>query len=53
VAEQVSSVERVQADHRRQQTELICRRGPWKGISKVAYATLEWVDWFNTADSWR
>jgi putative transposase len=28
-------------------TELIRRRGPWKGIDKVEYATLEWVDWFN------
>jgi putative transposase len=28
-------------------TELIRRRGPWKGLDQVAYATLEWVDWFN------
>jgi putative transposase len=28
-------------------TELIRRRGPWKGIDEVEYATLEWVDWFN------
>jgi putative transposase len=28
-------------------TELICRRGPWKGLDDVEYATLEWVDWFN------
>jgi putative transposase len=28
-------------------TELIGRRGPWKGIDQVEYATLEWVDWFN------
>jgi transposase InsO family protein len=27
--------------------ELIHRRGPWKGIDDVEYATLEWVDWFN------
>jgi transposase InsO family protein len=27
--------------------ELIRRRGPWKGIDEVEYATLEWVDWFN------
>jgi len=27
--------------------ELIRRRGPWKGIDDVEYATLEWVDWFN------
>jgi len=29
-------------------TELVRRRGPWKGIDDVEYATLEWVDWFNT-----
>jgi putative transposase len=28
-------------------TELIRRRGPWKAIDQVEYATLEWVDWFN------
>jgi transposase InsO family protein len=28
-------------------TEVIRRRGPWKGIDAVEYATLEWVDWFN------
>jgi putative transposase len=28
-------------------TELIRRRGTWKGIDQVEYATLEWVDWFN------
>jgi putative transposase len=28
-------------------TELIHRRGPWKGIDDVEFATLEWVDWFN------
>lgn len=28
-------------------TELIRRRGPWKGIDDVEHATLEWVDWFN------
>jgi putative transposase len=27
--------------------ELIRRRGPWKGLDDVEYATLEWVDWFN------
>jgi transposase InsO family protein len=27
--------------------ELIRRRGPWRGIDDVEYATLEWVDWFN------
>jgi putative transposase len=28
-------------------TEVIRRRGPWKNIGDVEYATLEWVDWFN------
>jgi putative transposase len=28
-------------------TELIRRRGPWKGLDEVEYATLGWVDWFN------
>jgi len=29
-------------------TEVIARRGPWKSFDAVEYATLEWVDWFNT-----
>jgi transposase InsO family protein len=29
-------------------TEVIRRRGPWKGLDEVEYATLEWVHWFNT-----
>jgi transposase InsO family protein len=28
-------------------TEVIRKRGPWKGLEDVEYATLEWVDWFN------
>ena len=28
-------------------TEVIRRRGPWRNIEAVEYATLEWVDWFN------
>jgi len=28
-------------------TELIRKRGPWKNLDDVEYATLEWVDWFN------
>jgi len=28
-------------------TEAIRRRGPWRNIDAVEYATLEWVDWFN------
>ena len=27
--------------------EVIRRRGPWKNLEAVEYATLEWVDWFN------
>jgi transposase InsO family protein len=27
--------------------ELIHRRGPWKTVDDVEFATLEWVDWFN------
>jgi putative transposase len=30
-------------------TEKIRREGPWKTLSEVELATLEWVDWFNTA----
>lgn len=28
-------------------TEVIRHRGPWRNISEVEFATLEWVDWFN------
>jgi transposase InsO family protein len=27
--------------------EVIWRKGPWKSMDAVEYATLEWVDWFN------
>ena len=27
--------------------EVIHRRGPWRSLDAVEYATLEWVDWFN------
>ena len=27
--------------------EVIHRRGPWRAIEAVEFATLEWVDWFN------
>lgn len=27
--------------------EVIYRRGPWRSMEAVEYATLEWVDWFN------
>ena len=26
---------------------VILRRGPWRSIEAVEYATIEWVDWFN------
>jgi transposase InsO family protein len=29
-------------------TEVIRRCGPWRNVDSVEYATLEWVDWFNT-----
>ena len=29
------------------QTEVIHRRGPWRSLDAVEYATLEWVDWYN------
>ena len=28
-------------------TEVIRRRGPWRGLEAVEFATLEWVDWFT------
>jgi transposase InsO family protein len=28
-------------------TEIIRRRGPWRSLEAVEFATLEWVDWFN------
>jgi transposase InsO family protein len=28
-------------------TEVIRRRGPWRDLEAVEFATLEWVDWFN------
>ena len=27
--------------------EVIHRRGPWRSMESVEFATLEWVDWFN------
>jgi putative transposase len=29
-------------------TELIQRQGPWRHLEAVEFATLAWVDWFNT-----
>jgi len=28
--------------------EVIHRRGPWRNFEAVEFATLEWVDWYNT-----
>ena len=28
-------------------TELVKRRGPWKGLDDLEIATAEWVDWYN------
>ena len=28
-------------------TEIIRRRGPWKRLEDIEFATMEWVDWFN------
>ena len=29
-------------------TEVIRRKGPWRSLEAVEFATLAWVDWFNT-----
>jgi putative transposase len=29
-------------------TEVIHRKGPWRHLEAVEFATLSWVDWFNT-----
>lgn len=29
-------------------TEVIRRKGPWRSLETVEFATLAWVDWFNT-----
>jgi putative transposase len=29
-------------------TEVIRRRGPWRGLEEVEFATLGWVAWYNT-----
>jgi transposase InsO family protein len=28
-------------------TEVIRRRGPWRGVEAVEFATLDWTGWFN------
>src|SRR5215510_12537212 len=33
--------------------EVIHRRGPWRSLDAVEYATLERVDWFNNPGFWR
>ncbi|MCA3400433.1 MAG: hypothetical protein INF87_12120 [Roseomonas sp.] len=32
-------------------SEVSHRRGPWRSFEAVEFATLEWVDWFNTRRS--
>ena len=27
--------------------ELVRRKGPWRGLDDLEYATLAWVDWYN------
>lgn len=29
--------------------ELITRRGPWRTRNQAEFATIEWIDWYNTA----
>src|SRR5438445_672683 len=29
-------------------TEVVRRQGPWRHVEAVEFATLAWVDWFNT-----
>ena len=29
-------------------TEVIHRKGPWRHLEAVEFATLDWIDWFNT-----
>ena len=29
-------------------TEMIRRKGPWRTLEAVEFATVTWVDWFNT-----
>jgi transposase InsO family protein len=29
-------------------TEVIRRQGPWRNVETVEFATLTWIDWFNT-----
>jgi transposase InsO family protein len=34
-------------DRRLFKTEVIRRKGPWRHLEAVEFATLDWVDWFN------
>ena len=34
-------------------TEVIQRKGPWRHLEAVEFATLHWVDWFNHASAAR
>nr|WP_280468897.1 IS3 family transposase [Nocardia cyriacigeorgica] len=36
-------------DHRLFKTEVVRRHGPFKTISEVEYALMEWCDWYNNA----
>jgi putative transposase len=36
-----------QSTNRLCKTELITRRGPWRGLEDVEPVTLEWIDWVN------
>ena len=29
------------------EAEVIRRRGPWRSLEDVEYATLEWIEWYN------
>lgn len=33
--------------HDGHKAEVIRRRGPWRSLEAIAFATLKWVDWFN------
>ena len=49
LAEQAIPLQELQAEtiNGLYKTEVIYRRGPWRSIDAVEYATLVWVDWFN------
>jgi transposase InsO family protein len=43
-----SSESATRSAERIHKTEVIRRQGPWRHIEAVDFATLAWVDWFNT-----